>query len=328
MAAPAAPARPLLDPAVLARIGSLELVARTVVDGFVGGLHRSPALGSTTDFAEHRGYMPGDDVRRVDWRLYARTDRLHVKEFEAETNAGAAVLLDVSRSMAYGSGAGGLTKLDYGRYLAASLLWLARRQHDRVALATFDAALRDFVPPSGRHLPHVLRALERAAPGGAGELAGPLREAARHLTRRGIVVVISDLYAEPAAAVDAVRRLRGAGNEVLLFHVLDPAELAFPFTEPGGFEDAETGETITVVPAGARARYQERVRAHVAELGRLARAQGVDYALFDTGRPLDHALSRYLAGRERLARGGRPPGVGRPDVGRAGAGAPGVRQAP
>lgn len=305
-AAPAAPARPLLDPAVLARVGGLELVARTVVDGFVAGLHRSPTLGATTEFAEHRGYMPGDDTRRVDWRLYARTDRLHVKEFEAETNATVTVLLDVSRSMAYGgAGEGRVTKLDYARYLAASLLWLARRQHDRVGLATFDAALRDFVPASGRHLPHALRALERAAAGGAGELATPLGQAAPHLTRRGIVVVMSDLYAEPASAVDAVRRLRGAGNEVLLFHVLDPAELEFPFADPGGFEDAETGATMTVVPAGVRARYRERVRAHVAELGRLSRAHRVDYALFDTGEPLDRALFRYLAGRERLARGVR-----------------------
>ncbi len=303
-APPAPPPRPLLDPAVLARIGGLELVARTVVDGFVAGLHRSPALGATTEFAEHRAYMPGDDTRRVDWRLYARTDRLHVKEFEAETNAAATVLLDVSRSMAYG-GPGRAPKLDYARYLAASLLWLAQRQHDRVGLATFDAAVRDFVPASGRHLPHALRALERAAAGGAGELAAPLAQAAGHLTRRGVVVVVSDLYAEPAAALDAVRRLRGAGNELLLFHVLDPAELEFPFADPGGFEDAETGATMTVVPAGVRARYRERVRAHVAELGRLARAHRVDYALFDTGEPLDRALFRYLAGRERLARGGR-----------------------
>jgi uncharacterized protein (DUF58 family) len=301
----AAAARPLLDPLVLARIGGLDLVARTVVDGFVSGLHRSPALGATTDFAEHRGYMPGDDTRRVDWRLYARTDRLHVKEFEAETNATATVLLDVSRSMAYGGGDGRPSKLDYARYLAASLLWLAQRQHDRVGLATFDAALRDFVPPSGRHLPQALHALERATPGGAGELAAPLAQAAPHLARRGIVVVVSDLYAEPAAAVDAVRRLRGAGNELLLFHVLDPAELEFPFADPGGFEDAETGRVMTVVPAGVRARYRERVRAHVAELGRLARAHRVDYTLFDTGEPLDRALFRYLAGRERLARGVR-----------------------
>lgn len=292
--------RSFIDPAVLARIGSLELVARTVVGGFVSGRHRSPALGATTDFAEHRGYMPGDDTRRVDWRLYGRTDRLHVKEFEADTNAGVTVLLDLSRSMAYASGAGRLTKLDYARYLAASLLWLAQRQGDRVGLVTFDAAVRDFVPAAGRHLPQALLALERAAPGGAGELAGPLARAAEHFRRRGVLVVISDLYAEPRAAVDAVLSLRNAGNELLLMHVLDPAELTFPFTENGALADLETGAVQTLVPAAVRDDYRRRIADHVAELGRLARGANVDYALFDTSQPLDHALARYLAGRRRV----------------------------
>lgn len=290
-----------IDPSVLARIGSLELIARTVVSGFVSGMHRSPALGATTDFAEHRGYMPGDDTRRVDWRLYARTDRLHVKEFEADTNAGVTVLLDVSRSMGYASGAG-LTKLDYARYLAASLLWLAQRQGDRVGVVTFDAAVRDFVPASGRHLPQALLALERATAREAGELTGPLARVAEQFRRRGVLVVISDLYAEPAAAVDAVLRLRNAGNELLLMHVLDPAELALPFTENGALADLETGAVQTLVPSAVRDDYARRVAAHVAELQRLARGANVDYALFDTSRPLDHALARYLAGRRRVRR--------------------------
>jgi uncharacterized protein (DUF58 family) len=289
---PAAATQPqsFLDPTVLGRIGSLELVARTVVEGFVSGLHRSPALGATTDFAEHRGYMPGDDTRRVDWRLYARTDRLHVKEFEADTNAGVTVLLDVSRSMSY-AGGGRLTKLDYGRYLAASLLWLAQRQGDRVGLVTFDATVRDFVPPAGKRLPQAMLALERATAGGAGELTAPLARVAEHFRRRG--------------AVDAVLRLRNAGNELLLMHVLDPAELALPFREAGAVEDLETGAVQTIVPAALRDEYARRVAAHVAELERLARGAQVDYALFDTGKPLDHALSRYLAGRQRLGRARR-----------------------
>jgi uncharacterized protein (DUF58 family) len=305
---PAVPAagvpRSFIDPAVLARVGNLELIARTVVDGFVSGLHRSPALGATTDFAEHRGYMPGDDTRRVDWRLYARTDRLHVKEFEADTNAGVAVLLDVSRSMAYASD-GRPTKLDYARFLAASLLWLAQRQGDRVGLVTFDSVVRDFVPPSGKHLPHTLLALERATAGEAGELAAPLARVAEHFRRRGVLVVVSDLYSEPRAAIDAVLRLRNAGNELLLIHVLDPAELALPFTAPGTIEDVETGERRTIVPDAMREDFRARVAAHVAELERLARRARVDYALFDTAKPLDHALFHYLAGRRRLGRSGR-----------------------
>ena len=292
----------LIDPQVLARIGSLELVARTVVNGFVGGLHRAPTFGSTTDFAEHRAYMAGDDTRRVDWRLYARTDRLHVKEFEADTNTSVSVLLDVSRSMSYASTPGALSKLDYGRFLAASLLWLAQRQRDRVGVVTFDAAVRDFVPPSAKHLLASLHALDRATAGSPGELTAPLRAASSHFRRRGIAVVISDLYAEPAAAIDAVLQLRNRGNELIVMHLLDPAELEFPLKDPGSLEDMESGETVAVVPETLRAEYRGLLAAHVAELTRLAAGHRVDYALFDTSKPLDAALAHFLAGRQRLAR--------------------------
>jgi uncharacterized protein (DUF58 family) len=298
---PAIARQTFLDPKILARIGDLELLARTVVDGFMSGLHRSPNLGATTDFAEHRGYMPGDDVRRVDWRLYARTDRLHVKEFEADTNASVTVLLDVSRSMRFAAGER-IPKLDYARYLAASLLWLSHRQRDRVGLLTFDDAVRDYVAPSAKHLPMVLHAIDRARAERAGELEGPLRQASEHFRRRGILVVISDFYAEPAAALRAVLQLRNRGNELLVMQVLDRAELEFPFDERGSFEDLETGERIPVVPAEVRARYRELMDAHLAELRRLFAASGVDYALLDTAKPLDHALSSYLTSRQRLVR--------------------------
>jgi len=298
---PAIARQTFLDPKILARIGDLELLARTVVDGFMSGLHRSPNLGATTDFAEHRGYMPGDDVRRVDWRLYARTDRLHVKEFEADTNASVTVLLDVSRSMRFAAGER-IPKLDYARYLAASLLWLSHRQRDRVGLLTFDEAVRDYVAPSAKHLPMVLHAIDRARAERAGELEGPLRQASEHFRRRGILVVISDFYAEPAAALRAVLQLRNRGNELLVMQVLDRAELEFPFDERGSFEDLETGERIPVVPAEVRARYRELMDAHLAELRRLFAASGVDYALLDTAKPLDHALSSYLTSRQRLVR--------------------------
>lgn len=289
----------LLDPAVLARLGTLDLIARSVVDGLLGGLHRAPAFGATTDFAEHRAYLPGDDPRRVDWRLYGRTDRLHVREYEADTNTSVTVLLDVSRSMDYARG-GRTTKLTYARMLGASLLWLARRQRDRVGLVTFDSAVRDFVRPSGKHLPLALHALQRATAGGAGELTAPLRASAEHLRRRGIVVVLSDLYAEPAAVIDAVAQLRGPGNELLLLHVLDPSEHDLAVDDAPGLRDLETGETRPIAERAMRAGYRARFAAHLEALERHARERNVSYGLFSTAEPLGAALVRYLAARQRL----------------------------
>ena len=314
-----------LDPAVLARIDDLELLARTVVDGFINGLHRSPYLGLSLDFAEHRPYNPGDDIRRVDWRLFARTDRFYVKEFEAETNADFMVLLDVSRSMDYGGA--GIRKLDYARYLAACLAWFSRRQRDRVGMATFDDRVIDWVPPSARHLDAVLHALDRVtvatrdpddhrgaddppgahapdapdAPDAPG-LARAVDHLAEHARRRGITVVISDLYDDPERVVRTVAKLRHRGSDVLVFHVLDPGELEFPFEEATSVQDLETGERIPVVPEAVRERYRERVDAHVSALGRLFAEARIDYALFDTATPLDYALFRYLSERERRSR--------------------------
>jgi len=289
-----------IDPAVLARIGNLQLVARNVVDGFINGLHRAPYLGLSLDFAEHRPYMPGDDIRRIDWRLYARTDRYHVKEFEADTNANFAVLLDTSASMGYGSGP--LTKLDYARYLTASLAYFSHGQRDRVGLVTFADDVGDYVPCSAKHMDVLLHAVDRARPAGASDLPRVLRQVNELLRRRGIVVLVSDLYAEPAAVVGAVAPLRYRGHDVIVFHVLDPAELELPFDEPLSLEDLETGERMPLVPAGVRARYRERVAAHVAALRQELTNQRIDYALLDTSRPLDHALFAYLSARERLSR--------------------------
>ena len=189
-----------VDPRVLSRIGNLELLARTVVEGFLSGLHRSPHLGLSTDFAEHRPYLPGDDLRRLDWKLWARTDRLYLKEFEADTNAAVCVLLDCSPSMRYASGE--VSKLDYARYLAASLLWFSRNQRDRVGLVTFDREVTGFVPPSTRHLPNALHALERLDGRGGQDgrdgrersLERPFRQASEHLRRRSILIIVSDFY--------------------------------------------------------------------------------------------------------------------------------------
>jgi uncharacterized protein (DUF58 family) len=296
----AIPGARFVDPVVLARIGNLELVARSVVDGFINGLHRAPYFGASVDFAEHRGYVAGDDIRRVDWRLFARTDRFYVKEYEADSNANFSVLLDVSASMSYGSG--GATKLDYARMLAACLTYLVHRQRDRVGLVAFDSEIVEHVPPSAKHMDVVLHVLDRVRATRPGSLRAPLHRLAEHFGRRGILVLISDLYADPEEVVDAVAPLRFRGNDLIVFHVLDRAELEFGFTDASSFEDLESGEQLPVVPAALREQYVALVRAHVEALTARFSEARVDYALLDTSAPLDHALFKYLSTREKLMR--------------------------
>ena len=294
---PGRPGARFLDPLVLARIDNLDLLARTVVDGFLHGLHKSPYMGLSMEFAEHRAYMPGDDIRKIDWRLFARTDRHYVKQYEAETNANFSVLLDVSRSMSYGSGS--VTKLDYARFLAASLAYFSRRQRDRVGLYAFDSEVVAHVLPSVRHLDRVLHALERVEPGRPGALGPPLFTVASTFRRRGVLALISDFYEEPDAVVEALRPLSGGRHDLIVFHVLDRAELDFPFESPASFEDLETGERFPVVPEKLREGYRDVMRAHVAEVERRVVGQGAEYTLLDTSQPLDIALFRYLLSRQK-----------------------------
>ena len=289
-----------LDPAVLGRIGNLELLARTVVDGFLTGLHRSPYLGFSMDFAEHRPYMPGDDIRRIDWKLYARTDRHYIKLFEADTNSNFSVLLDLSASMSYGSHS--LTKLDYARYLAACLSYFSNKQRDRVGLVTFDHEVVDYVPPSMKHLDTILHTLDRATAGRPGSLAEPILRITEMLARKGILVVISDFYEEPDKVLSALGPLRARGHDVIVFHVMDPFELEFPFQEASGFEDLETGEQIPVIPGKLRADYLSMVKAHLGALEKRFADNRIDYCLLDTSKPLDAALFEYLLSRERLSK--------------------------
>ena len=291
-----------LDPKVLARIDNLALLARTVVDGFLNGLHRAPHLGLSMDFAEHRAYVPGDDTRHLDWRLFARTDRHYVKQYEAETNANVMALIDVSASMSYGSDPEGLTKLDYARFLTACLLHFSRGQRDRVGLATFDDDLRDYVPPSARNLDLALHVLDRARAERRGDLYPALLKAAERVGRRGIVVVVLDFYEEVDRAMEALRLLRGRGHDLLVFRVMDPVELEFPFDDPTHFEDLETGEQLPVLPKKLKAGYDRLVSEHVAELEERCTAERMDHVLLDTSKPLDLALFRYLTIRERKAR--------------------------
>jgi len=289
-----------LDPKVLARIDRLDLLARTVVDGFVAGLHQSPHLGVSVDFAEHRAYMPGDDIRLIDWRVYGRTDRLYVKQFEAETNANISFLIDISASMDYASQ--GISKLDYARYLAASLAYFSFHQRDRVGLVTFDQDVVTQVPPTGRRLDTILHSIDRIAPGGRGQLDLPLRRIAESIRRRSILVLISDLYEPPHDVLTAINRLRRRGNDLIVFHLLDPTEVEFTFDEATQFEDLETGERIPVVPTRVRAGYRGLMQEHVAELTKRMGQNRIDYCLIETSKPLDHALFHYLSRRHRMSR--------------------------
>lgn len=292
-----------LDPAVLQRIGNLELVARGVVEGFLHGLHRSSFLGQSLDFAEHRAYTPGDDPRRVDWRVYARTDRYYVKEFEAETNTNFTVLLDCSRSMAFGDGA--VSKFDYARYLSASLAFLARRQGDRVGVMTLDAAVRDVVPCSARHLERVLLTIDRAVPDRKGDLVTALQDAASRRSRKGIVALVSDLYLEPGTLAGPIAQMRTAGNDVIVFQILHPAERELPYEGSLTMEDMETGEKLAVTPERLRDEYRALLEAHVGGLQRVLAGSGADHVLLDTSRPLDHALFHTLSARQQRRRSGR-----------------------
>lgn len=302
----------LLDPSVLARIGNLELLARVVVEGFINGLHRSPLLGASTDFAEHRAYMPGDDIRRIDWRVFARSDRFYVKEYEAETNTNFTVVLDVSASMRFGADpeSGRLSKLTYGCFLAACLSYFSSLQRDRVGLASVDLDVVDYVPPSAKHLQMILHTLDRIERGGretkatAGRsmLLPPLHKLSETVSRRSLIAVISDFYEDPDAVMAALNELRGRGNDLIVFHLLDPRELDFSFSDASNFIDMETGEKMPVIPEYLRKQYRELVRAHTAALSKRIGESRADYALFDTSKPLDRALFSYLASRQRFNR--------------------------
>ncbi len=295
------PGARFVDPKILSRIGNLELMARTVVEGFINGLHRAPFFGASIDFAEHRGYVAGDDIRRVDWRLYARTDRYYVKQYEADTNTNLVLLVDISRSMNFATG-DAVTKLEYASFVGACLGYLAQRQRDRVGIITFDNEIVTYVPPSAKHFNVVLHTLDRSKAERAGQLIVPLTRMAEHFKRRGIIVLISDFYEEPDAILEAIKPLKFLGNDLIVFHVLDRAELEFGYDDASSFEDIESGEQVPVVPQSLAAEYRELVRAHIDALTAKFSEHRIDYTLLNTAEPLDRALFSYLSSRERLMR--------------------------
>jgi uncharacterized protein (DUF58 family) len=298
--APTAPGA-AIDPRALMAIRNLELRARVVVEGFWSGLHRSPFHGFSVEFTEYRQYSPGDDLRYLDWRLFARTDRYYLKRFQEETNLRAHLLVDQSRSMAFGTM--GYTKAQYATTLAATLAWFLHEQGDAVGVLTFDQELRDFLPARHRaaHLRQLMLHLERPAMGRATNLSAPLRRIVEIVRKRGLMILISDLLAPTETLEQDLSALTACGHEVMLFHVLDPAELRFAFDEPVVFEDAESGRELLLDPVAARAQYMARLGAHAEAAEFICRKLGASYRRFATDQPLELALFDFL--RERLQRG-------------------------
>jgi uncharacterized protein (DUF58 family) len=290
--------RQFLDPAVVARLGTLELRARTIVEGFLSGLHRSPFKGFSVEFAEYRQYIPGDDLSTIDWKVYARSDRHYVKKFEEETNLDCHILFDVSGSMGYGSR--GITKFEYGQCLAASLAYLMNRQRDAVGLTAFDDGIVGMLPASARpgHLRAMLVTLERLKVGQRTNVAKPMQQLVASLSKRGMVVLISDLLDDPDRVIRGLRHFQFRGTDVVVFHVLDPHELEFPFERATRFEDMETGDEVMAVPAVVRAHYVEAMQALIDRYKRELGGSGIDYHLLTTADPLELGLMPYLSMRE------------------------------
>ena len=288
-----------LDPSILAAISSLDLVAKTVVDGFVAGLHRSPDFGFSQEFAEYRSYTPGDDLRHIDWNVYARTERLYLKRFRGETNSLLTILLDASNSMQFGSH--GVNKMDYARYLAASLFYLAiHGQRDAAGLITFDDEIRNFIRPSTRQgqLHRLLAGLEQAEARARTDFSKPMRYAQEFLKRRGMVLIVSDFWESPESIIRTIEPLRYHGNEVVLFHVLDPKDVRPALNGPSILVDLETQQHLEVTPDYAKKEYREKIQAHLTDLRDRTQAAGMGYCLLMTDRPLDAALREYLTLRE------------------------------
>lgn len=293
------PSLRFIDPLVLSRIRGLHLIAKTVVEGFVTGLHRSPYHGFSLNFSEYRQYASGDDIRSIDWKVFGRTDRFYVKKYEGDTNCKMYILLDNSASMGYGSGP--ISKIDYARYLAASLSYLAVRQSDAAGLAAFDSEGFSRIRPRAqyRYFLAILHRLEQLELGSRNNIGDALEELARLIRKRSIVVLISDFYHQVEGISKTLRFFHCRGNDVILFHLLDPVELKMPLVDSCTLQDMETSEYLSYVPEHSRAGYLELLQQHISDLQRECRDARIDYTLLSTEEPLDRALYSYLSARQR-----------------------------
>jgi uncharacterized protein (DUF58 family) len=291
------------QPERVARLANISLVARQVVEGFISGLHRSPHRGFSVEFSEHREYVPGDDIRHLDWLAWGRSDRYYIKQYEQETNLRAYILLDVSASMNYRYETE-VTKYQYGCYLAACLAYLMCRQQDMVGLVGFDDAVRLHLPPasSPAHLDRLFRGLEGLAPGKQTAIAGTFHELAERIAKRGMIIIISDLYDEPAEVIRALQHFCYKKHQIILFHVFDPAELDFPFKKMTSFVDMETGERVQADPRLLRDAYRDELTAFIERYRKECSDRNIEYVTVSTADPYDRMLMDYLGRRRRLVR--------------------------
>lgn len=294
--------RRYLQPDVVSRLKTMELRARMVVEGFMTGLHKSPYHGFSVEFAEHRQYMPGDNIRYIDWKVYGKSDRFYVKEFEEETNLKAYILLDTSASMGYTSDKKYLPKLEYSSYLAAAFSFLMLKQRDSVGLVGFDEKIHTYIPPrsAASHLHILLQYLDKQQATEKTNIAETLHEMAERIKRRGLIVILSDLLDDPARIVAGLKHFRHRKHEVIVLHVLDPAEREFSFPREAIFEDMETGEEITTLPWQIKKDYQKAINTVFDDFARECRMSNIDYHLIDTSQSYDYSLFAYLNKRSRL----------------------------
>ncbi len=289
-----------LQPSVVAQLANMELRARLVVEGFITGLHKSPYHGFSVEFTEHRQYMPGDEIKHIDWKAYGKTDKYYIKQFEEETNLKSYILIDASKSMEFGSE--GIKKIDYASYIAAALAYLMVEQRDAVGLTVYDEAIRISMPPRATrlYLKQILKELELLTTGNKTGTAVSLHRVAEQMKRRGLVIVISDLFDDPKKVLTALKHFRHKGNEVIVMQVLDPLERSFAFGNDAIFKDMETREELMTQPWHIQREYQQSMLEFLETYKRECRDNAIDYVLLDTSTPFDKALFEYLNKRRKM----------------------------
>ncbi len=290
-----------LDPSVISKISSLELRARLIVEGFLLGLHKSPYHGFSIEFSQHRPYMQGDSPKDIDWKVYGKSDRFYVKQYEEETNLKSYILLDVSKSMIYAS-SGRISKLEYASQLAASLSYLMIKQKDAVSLSIYSDQIKKYLPPNSSriYLKEIISVLAKIVPDANTNTSFCLNQISDKITKRGLVVIISDLFDDPAKVIGAIKKFRFYKNEVIVFQILDSAERNFSFQKDAIFKDLETGEEITTQPYQIQKSYRDAMETFLHKIKSECLRNGVEYNLIDTSTPFDKALFTYLQKRSRL----------------------------